>query len=98
MSTRFLRPAPKPAAGARTPGYQSPLQRMTSAYRSQQATTAQTTQQNIANLSTQSRRLATAAVTAEKPVQTYLQRAGGLVERRIGSLQAKINGRTETSK
>lgn len=79
---------PKPAT-AGMPG--SRLSTITAAYRQQQATQTTTTTKSIDQLSTQRRRLATAEVKSDKPIDTYLQRSGQLVERRIGALQAHLD-------
>lgn len=99
MSLRF----PK-ASGSRPsfrPGTTSgsgltPLQKITQQYRDRQATTAAATQQQISELSKQRSRITTAVnapqTAQDKPLQTYLDRSGQMVEKRISALQAKING------
>ncbi len=79
---------PKPAT-AGMPG--SRLSSITATYRQQQAAQNTATTKSIDQLSTQRRRLATAEVKSDKPIDTYLQRSGQLVERRIGSLQAHLD-------
>jgi hypothetical protein len=99
MSLRFpkapgARSSFRPGAGGTT-GL-TPLQKITQAYRERQASVTNSTQQKISELSQQRSRLTNAAAVAQadkdKPMQTYLDRSGQMVERRITSLQAKING------
>ena len=74
----------------------TPLQKITQAYRERQTAVANSTQQKITELSQQRSRLTSAAAAAktgqDKPMDTYLDRSGQMVERRISSLQAKVNG------
>lgn len=95
MPLKFLRSSlirtgtvAKPAT-AGTPG--SRLSKITAAYRQHQTTQATAATQKIDQLSLQRRRLATAEVKADKPVDAYLKRSGELTERRIGSLQAHLD-------
>src|SRR5688572_1927746 len=85
----------RPTAGR---GYQSPLQRMTAQYQTQQAAVTQKKEGEIEKLSTQGKRITTAAVTAEKPVQQYLQRAGGMIDQRVLALQRSLHEKIQNQK
>ena len=74
------------------PSFQTPLQRMTVQHQERQKSTQQQTHQQVEHLSRKHQRITSAAVKAEKPVQQHLQRAGKIVENRMNSLKAKVNG------
>ncbi|MBT4124035.1 MAG: hypothetical protein HN981_00990 [Candidatus Pacebacteria bacterium] len=74
------------------PSFQTPLQRMTIQHQQRQKNTQQQTHQQVKHLSKKHQQLTSAAVTAKKPVQQHLQRAGKMVENRMNSLKAKVNG------
>jgi hypothetical protein len=74
------------------PSFQTPLQRITVEHQQRQKNTTQQTHQKIDHLSRKHQQITSAAVTAEKPVQQYLQQAGKVMENRVNSLKAKVNG------